>query len=178
MSSRKDERRANSEEIKAIDRTIEETKDSTKKVIQEAKRELPEATATFHDFQEENFNAIREMTTTYLDSQKEVAKSMQATFRQYGNNPAFAMMFWPLYNYWLNPQTLTENYVRAATNVADTAVAAVKLSNDTMQASIESTRAMVDYARRNVREMSRLNAESAKVFEQISENYARASQTA
>jgi len=177
MSSRKDERRANNEEVKAIDRTIEETKDNTRKVIQEAKRELPEATATFHDFQEENFNAIREMTTTYLDSQKEVARSMQAAFRQYNSSPALAMMLGP-FNYWMNPQAITENYVRAATNMADTAVAAVKLSNDTMQASIESTRAMVDYARRNVREMSRLNAKSAKVFEQISEDFARASQTA
>ena len=67
-------------EEKAIDRTIEETKDTTKKALQEVKRELPEYTAAFHDYQEQNINAIKDMTNTFLESQKEVAKSLQAAY--------------------------------------------------------------------------------------------------
>src|SRR5688572_14716088 len=96
---------------RAIDKSIDETKDSAKKVLQEVRRELPEVTSTFHDYQEQNISAIREMTNTFLESQKEVAKSMQYAMRPYAANP-YLWMFWP----WMHPQIITENYVKAVTN--------------------------------------------------------------
>src|SRR5688572_33293768 len=94
-------RDAKSEE-RAIDRAIDETKDSTKRVLQDVKRELPEVTATFHDYQEQNIKAIRDMTETFLESQKEVAKAMLSASGPLTNN-AFTLMFFP----WLHPQIVT-----------------------------------------------------------------------
>lgn len=149
-------------EEKVIDRTIEETKDTTKKALQEVKRELPEYTAAFHDYQEQNINAIKDMTNTFLESQKEVAKSLQAAYRPYTGN--MGMAFWP----WSNPQTFTEAYVRAVSNFADSSVAMARLSNDVMLAAMESTRSSIELARNNTRSLSGFYVESANAFERAS----------
>lgn len=150
-------------EEKAIDKAIEETKDTAKKTLQEATRELPEYTAAFHDYQEQNINAIKDMTNTFLESQKEVAKSLQAASRPYAGNFA-TIMFWP----WGNPQTFTEAYVRAVSNFADSSVAAARLSNDMMLVAMESTRSAIEMARSNTRSLSGFYVESAHAIEQAS----------
>lgn len=149
-------------EEKAIDRAIEETKDTAKKALQEVKRELPEYTAAFHDYQEQNINAIKDMTNTFLESQKEVAKSLQAAYRPYAGNTG--MMFWP----WNNPQAFTEAYVRAVSDFADSSVAAARLSNDMMLAAMESARSSIEVARNNTRSLSGFYVESAHALEQAS----------
>ena len=176
MSSRRDEQKAFANEARAIDRAVEETKDNTRKVIQEVKRDLPESTATFHDFQEQNINDAREMTNTFLDSQKEVAKSMHAAFRPYTSNPFFGLMFWPYQA--LNPQTWAENYLKAANAIADTTAAGVKTQNDLMIEAFACTRSFMSYARENTKVMAKFNSENAKTFEQISTETARSALTA
>ena len=146
---------------RAIDRTIEETKDSTKRVLQDVKRELPEVTATFHDYQEQNIKAIREMTETYLESQKEVAKAMKSTAGSFNNN-MFAMMFYP----WLHPQILADAYVRSVSNIADASVSAARLSSDMMQVGMESVKSSIDMARNNTKVVSAYMVESARNMEQ------------
>ena len=74
MSNQKDERKAQAREERAIDKAIEETKDSANKVIREVGRDVPETTATFHDFQEKRIRAVRESTNDLLDSQKEMLR--------------------------------------------------------------------------------------------------------
>jgi hypothetical protein len=150
-------------EERAIDKAIEETKDTAKKALQEVKRELPEYTAAFHDYQEQNINAVKDMTNTFLESQKEVVKSLQAAYRPYAGSPA-GMMFWP----WNNPQGFTEAYVRAVSNFADSSVAAARLSNDMMLAAMESARSSIEMARNNTRSLSGFYIESAHAIERAS----------
>jgi hypothetical protein len=176
MSSRRDEQKAFANETRAIDRAVDETKDNTRKVIQEVKRELPESTATFHDFQEQNINDAKEMANTFLDSQKEVAKSLHAALRPYTGNPFFGFMFWP-YDA-ANPQTWAENYLKAATAFADTAAAGVKTQNDLMIEAFASARSLMNYAKENTKALAKLTTENARTFEQVSTNAARTAQTA
>lgn len=164
--------RQNAEQARAIDRTIEETKDSAKKVIQEVKRELPEATAMFHDFQEQNINSIRDMTNSYLESQKQVAKSLQSAFQPFSNNTFMNMVYWPFYA--MHPQTWSETYVRAASNAADTAIAVARASNDLMLAAMESTRSNIGHAQRNTEQLSKLAVENARTVEQLSRDFTSA----
>lgn len=176
MSSRRDEQKAFANEARAIDRAVDETKDNTRKVIQEVKRELPESTATFHDFQEQNMNDAKEIASTFLDSQKEVTKSIHAAFRSYTGNPVLAFMFWPYGA--ANPQTWADNYLKAVTAIADTAAAGVKTQNDLMIEAFASARSFMNYAKENTKAFAKLNTENARAFEQISTNTARTVQTA
>ena len=167
MSSR-EERKAQARDEKAIDKAIEETKDSANKVIREVRRDVPENTATFHDYQEQHIRAARDMANDFLDSQKEVAKSLQAAYRPITSNGFVSLMIWPLAA--MNPQTWIDSYVKAATNIADVAVAAVRLENDLVSEAIESTRVFTEAASRNTKELARLNVENARTVEQISRN--------
>jgi hypothetical protein len=108
------------------------------------------------------------MTNEYLDSQKEVAKSLQAAYRPIANNGFTAMMTWPFAV--LNPQMWTENYVRAATNMADLTVAAFRLENDLTSVAMDSTRVFTETARKNTRELGQLGVENARIVEQMSRN--------
>lgn len=166
MSSTKEERKVQGREEKAIDRAIEETKDNAGRIIKEVGRDVPENTATFHDYQEQHLRAVRDMTNDFLDSQKDAAKSLQAAYRPMANNAFTTMMFWPVAA--MNPQMWAENYVRAVTNLADVTVAAVRLQNDLTVQAIESTRVLTETARKNTKELGQIGVESARIVEQIS----------
>ena len=167
-STRKDEKsgreeaRAQRENEQAVNKTIEETKDSARRVLQEVKKEIPEYTATFYDFQEQNIRAIKEMTENYLESQKEVANAMQRVMTQYGNGLGLTMSSWAL------PKRMAEAYVKWASNLADTTIAASRLSNDIMVAAIEASKSSMQLAKENVKEISKMNANAAKAFEEAS----------
>ena len=166
MSNQKDERKAQAREERAIDKAIEETKDSANKVIREVGRDVPETTATFHDFQEKRIRAVRETTNDLLDSQKEIAKSIQAAYRPLTQNAFVSMMFWPFAA--MNPQNWTENYVKAASNFADLTVAAVRLENDLTTEVLESTRLFTETVQKNTKELGRLGVEGARAVEKMS----------
>src|SRR5688572_13398756 len=143
MSTTKRDDRA---QERAIDKTIDETKESARKVLSEVKRELPEVTSAFHDYQEQNINDIRDMTKRFLESQKEIAKSMQAAAGPYTNN-ILTLMFFP----WLHPQLMADAYVRSVSNVADATVAAARLSSDMMQVGLQTARSSIEAARNQSR---------------------------
>jgi hypothetical protein len=84
------------------------------------------------------------------------------------NNGFVAMMAWPFTA--MTPQMWTENYVRAATNMADLTVAAVRLENDLTAVALDSTRVYSETARKNTRELGQLGIENARIVEQMSRN--------
>jgi hypothetical protein len=167
-SSIKEERKAANaqrESEKTIDRAIEETKDSTRRAVREARKELPEFTAAFHDYQEENIAAIKEITYNSLELQKAAAKSNQSIYEPY-----ISALFWPYY--WMLPQAWTDVYARMASNFADTAIAATRLSNEMMLASLESTRNSFDYAKNSTQGLVKLYKETAEIAEHMSRDLA------
>ena len=160
-------KREDKEQEKAIDRTIEETKGNTNKVLNEARREIPQITAEFHDYQEENIRAVKEMTSTFLESQREVASSIQSATSR-GQQPiatiATNWMLWP-YSYWASPKQAIEAYSRAASNFSDVTIAATRLSNELSIASIESTRALIQRELNDTKAISRYMMEIAHDIE-------------
>lgn len=170
MSTKEEGRAASAqrENERQIDRAIDETK----KVVQEAKRELPEFTAAFHDYQEENISAIRDITNKMLEVQRITAKSNQAAFAPFNYIWAYP---------WMVPQANIDMYARIATNFADTAVSATRMSNEFMLASLEYTRNSLRYAKNNTDGVVKLYRENAETAEQLSRDIAatgRSSQTA
>lgn len=158
-TSKRDEK----QQERAIDKAIDETKDSAKKVLQEVSRDLPEVTATFHDYQEHNIKQIKDMTNTYLESQKEVAKSLQSAA---ASTPIAGNVFMAMFFPWMHPQVFAENYVKAVTNFTDAAVSAARLSTDLLQVGMDSTRSSIDHAHANTEALSQYYIEAARTIEE------------
>ena len=64
----------------AINRSIDETKDNVSRAIDEVRRETPRYSQIITDFHNETVEATREITVTFLDTQKEVINSMQSAW--------------------------------------------------------------------------------------------------
>lgn len=156
MSSKREDRTE-----KIIDKTIDETKESTKKVLQEVRRELPEVTATFHDYQQQNLKAISQITNDFLESQKELTKSMQSAAGPLLNN-VFTLTFYP----WAHPQLAADAYIRSISDFADACVSSARLSSEFMQLGLESTRNSIEMARNNTRALSTYVIQTAQSMEE------------
>ena len=79
-------------------------------------------------------------------------------------------MFW---NYWVSPRRTTEIYARAVSSVADNTIAITRLVNNTVFANLEAFRTLVQHGRDNAKELSRINVNFAKTFEQTSRDTTR-----
>ncbi|MDW0239380.1 MAG: hypothetical protein QOK55_01130 [Nitrososphaeraceae archaeon] len=68
-------------------------------------------------------------------------------------------------SYWGSPKRFTENYARAVSNITDSQVAAMRLVNNYIFASMDAWKNSIQHARDNAKEFSRLNANVANTFE-------------
>jgi hypothetical protein len=71
----------------------------------------------------------------------------------------------PYWSYWMSPRRATENYARVVSNIADSTIAATRLANNVMFASMDAWKTTMQHARDNAIEYSRLNVNFAKTFE-------------
>jgi vacuolar-type H+-ATPase subunit H len=157
MSSKKEK---DKEFTEAIDTTLDETKSSVNKTTNEARKEVPQFTKAVNEYQEETIQASKDIADNYLESQKEVIHSMQSYWIPYIEN--IQNSYW---SYWMSPRRATENYARAVSNIADSTIAATRLANNVMFASIDAWKTTMQHARDNAIEYSRLNVNFAKTFE-------------
>jgi hypothetical protein len=159
-----------SEQRQSVERAIDETKDNLKKTIDEARREIPRNTEAINDYQEHALQTTKEITDSYLDSQKEVIKSFQSIWVPYVDS--MRTVFW---DNWASPQRITEIYARTVSNCADNAVATTRIANNAIFANMGAFRTFIDRERNDVKEFSRIAANTAKTFEQTTRETAHAS---
>jgi sugar-specific transcriptional regulator TrmB len=145
----------------SVEMAIEETKDNLKKTIDEARREIPRNTEAINDYQEHTLQTTKEITDSYLDSQKEIIKSFQSIWVPYVENMRTA--FW---DNWASPQRITEIYARTVSNCADNVVATTRIANNAIFANVSAYRTFIDREKNDVKELSRIAANTAKTFEQ------------
>ena len=138
--------------------SLDETKSSINKTINEAKKEVPQYTKAVIEYQEETIQATQDIAESFLESQKQVINSYQSLWAPYFQN---MQTYW---SYW-TPQRATENYTRAVSNMTDSSIAATRLVNNFMFASMDIWRTNVKHARDNAIEFSRLNANYARTLQ-------------
>ena len=148
----------NKEVRENINLSLDETKSSINKTINEAKKEVPQYTKAVIEYQEETIQATQDIAESFLESQKQVINSYQSLWAPYFEN---MQMYW---SYW-TPQKVTENYTRAVSNMTDSSISATRLANNFMFASMDFWRANVKHARDNALEFSRLNANYARTLQ-------------
>jgi hypothetical protein len=77
------------------------------------------------------------------------------------------------WSFWASPERVTENYARAVSNITDSTLAATRLANNTVFATMEASKTSIQHARDNAIEFSRLNANVAKTFENVARDSLR-----
>ena len=86
------------------------------------------------------------------------------------------MNFW--FPYTNLPGAMAEAYTRTIATMAESVVTGTRITHNMMVASMESMRTTMDYARDNVRDMTRLASSNAKAAEEIARDMTRAYSTA
>src|ERR687895_1206744 len=130
------------EQQQAVNKALDETKDNIKKTTNEARKEIPRYTQVVNDYQENTIQAIREITDNYVESQKDIL--------------ANSLQMWS--NWTISPRQLVESYGKIVSSYADNAVAATRVINNTLFASLDSVNTSVQHTKENVKELSKIGA--------------------
>ncbi|MGC2570717.1 MAG: hypothetical protein WA364_04325 [Candidatus Nitrosopolaris sp.] len=152
-----------SEQRYSADKALDETRDNIIKTIDEAKREIPRNAQAISDYQEHTLQASREIVDSYLESQKVIIQSFQSTWVPYFENTYGA--FW---NNWVSPRRAAEIYARTVSNVADNIMTTSRIANNTIFANINACRTFIQHGKEDVKEFSRMAANTARTYEQTS----------
>lgn len=156
MSSKKEKDR---EIRESVNITLDETKSSVDKTTEEAKKDIPQYTKAVNEYQQETIEATKDIADNFLESQKQVINSFQSLWVPYMEN--IQNSYW----YYWTPQKATENYTRAVSNVTDTSIAATRMANNFMFASMEAWKTTMRHTRDNAIEISKLNANYARTLQ-------------
>jgi len=165
MSTKKQDRKEESNEIhsiaeqqfqreqeQAVNKALDDTRDNIKKTTNEARKEIPRYTQIVNDYQENTIQAIREITDNFVESQKDIIVN---SFR--------------LWSDWMtSPRQVAENYGKIVSNFADNAVSATRVLNNTVYANLDSVNTSVQHTKENVKELSKIGANTVKTFQQVS----------
>jgi len=139
------------EQQQAVTKVIDETRDNIRKTTNEARKEIPRYTQIVNDYQENTIQAIREITDNYVESQKDILMN--------------SFQIWS--NWTVSPRQMAENYGKIVSSFADNAVAATRVLNNTVFANIDSVNTSVQHTKENVKELSKIGANTVKVFQQV-----------
>jgi hypothetical protein len=160
----------------AINRSIDETKDNVSRAIEEVKRETPRYSQTITDFHNETTEAIREITVTFLDSQKEVINSMQSAWAPFvertgsggsdNNNYWMMGMMQPWWWMGMSPRDMTNIYAKSISAMTDLVTVYARMVTNMMFAGIEASRATTNYAKHSSKEIARVTSITARIFGQ------------
>jgi hypothetical protein len=142
------------EQEQAVTKALDESKDNIKKTTNEARREIPRFTEVIADYQENTVQAIREIADTYIESQKDVIVN--------------SFQLWS--NWMISPRQVAEDYSKAVSNLADNAISATRLANNTISANLGAFNTSVQTAKESVKELSKMSSNTIKTFQQISKH--------
>ena len=158
----------NKEVRENINFTLDETKSSVHKTTEEAKKQVPQFTKAVNEYQEQSIQATRDIADNFLESQKEAINSVQSLWVPYMENVQNVYG-----SYWVSPNRLTENSTRTVSNITDSTIAATRIANNFMFASMEAWKTTIQHTRENANEFSRLNANYAKTLQNLAKDNLR-----
>jgi hypothetical protein len=67
-----------------------------------------------------------------------------------------------------SPRQIAENFGKIVSSLADNAVSATRVLNNTVFASLDSVNTSVQHTKENVKELSKIGANTVKTFQQVS----------
>ena len=140
------------EQQQAVNKALDETRDNIKKTTNEARKEIPRYTQIVNDYQENTIQSISEITDNFVDAQKDIIVN---SFR--------------LWSDWItSPRQVAENYGKIVSSFADNAVSVTRVLNNAVFANLDSVNTSVQHTKENVKELSKIGANTVKTFQQVS----------
>jgi len=152
----------------AVDKALDETRDNIRRTVDEDRREIPRNTQAMKDYQEYTLQSSKEIADSYLESQKEIIQSFQSTWLPYIEN-----MYEAFWNNWASPRKAAEIYARTVSNIVDNLMATTRIANNTLFANIGAYKTLVQRQKDDVKEFSRIAANTTKTLENTSRELAK-----
>jgi hypothetical protein len=154
---------------RSVHRALEETKDNVRKSIDEAKSQIPQYTNVVKNYQEQALQSTREMVLDYIEAQKRVIDALfnSAVWIPYVENN------YRMYRQWFSPNIPAEMYARTVSNIADNIAASTRIANNVIFGNIDAFGNAFERAQQNARELSKINVNTAKVFQDTARETAK-----
>jgi hypothetical protein len=154
------------EQNRAVERTLNETKDNIRRSVEEARTQIPRNTQAINDHQEQHLQAAQEIADSYLNSQKEIINSFQSAWAPHIEN------YYNMWNNWASPKRVAEIYARTVSNYANNTLTATRILNNAIIANMEALSSIVQRRKEDFKEFSRLGANTARTYAQTSSDVA------
>jgi hypothetical protein len=133
-----------------VKRTLDDTKDSIKRVTDATSKEISRYNQTVKDSQEKILEAIGGIADEYVDSQKEIVKTIES-----GSSPYIEKVSKAFYGNF-------PPYVKILNNYVDNILAASRMIHSTMRTYMETSSKSVQLAKDNSKELSKITINLAK----------------
>jgi hypothetical protein len=143
----------------AVNRTFDQTRNSVKKTVNEAHKDISDYTQQVVNLQERVFEVTSDIANNYIELQQEIINSFnQSIWTPYVENvvnrtPVFPAVF---------PPTRVDVYGNTFTNIVDDFVTATRLANKAVFANAELINTSLQQTRNTIREYSKIGVNAAK----------------
>ena len=140
-------------------RSLDETKENVRKSIDEARTQIPKYTNVVKSYQEQALDSTGRMVEDYINTQKSVMDSVFSSAAPYYEST------YRVYSYWFSPRVPAELWARSVSNIVENFSATARINNEILFGSIDAWRNAFERAQQHTQELSRINTNTAKAFE-------------
>src|SRR6476646_10567920 len=141
----------------SVNRSLDQTKDNINRSIDESRKQIPRFNDIVNSYQEQNLQAVKEITENYIEYQQNVNTTVNA---------------------WNSPEAVVNAYSRFVSNVADNTVTYLRTTNNIIFSNMESMKSVMQHAKDNSKQIFNQNVNAAKTFEQNSKDIVASAQDA
>ena len=152
----------------SVNRSLDQTKDNINRSIDESKKQIPHYNDIVNSYLEQTLQSVKEITENFIESQKSIISSLQSAWRPYQQNVNTTV------NSWNSPESVANAYSRFVSTFADNTVSALRTTNNIIFSNFDSWKSVLQQAKDNSKQISNLNVNAAKTFEQNTRDVAAA----
>jgi hypothetical protein len=159
-----------------VSRSLDDTRDNIRKSTDEARSQIPRYTQAVNDYQEQTIQAVREIADNYVEAQKQIINSFQSAYTPYVENVNASAAATPTnWTTLFSPRRMSEVYANIVSTFANNVITATRVTNNMIFANMEAFKTSLQQAKESVKDFSRIGVNTAKTFEQTSNENARLS---
>ena len=147
-----------------INNNNQDFKESINRSIDESKNQIPRYNTIVNSYQEQSLQTAKEISEEYIESQKAIISSLQSAWKPYSES------YNGMVTCFAHPDSMAKAYSRFVSNVADNAVSALRVTNNMIFSNLDSWKSGLQQAKDNSKQISNLNINAAKTFEQNSKD--------
>ena len=140
-------------------RSLDETKKNVRKSIDEARTQIPKYTNVVKNYQEQALESSGKVVEDYINTQKSVMDSVFSSAAPYYENN------YRMYSYLFSPRVPAELWTRSVSNFVENISATARINNEILFASIDAWKNAFERAQQHTQELSRININTARAFE-------------